>query len=37
ADYHVERYHRCAKIMEIYEGTTEMQKLTIMNYLKKRM
>jgi alkylation response protein AidB-like acyl-CoA dehydrogenase len=36
ADYHVERYHRCAKITEIYEGTTEMQKLTIMNFLKKR-
>jgi len=36
ADYHVERFHRCAKITEIYEGTTEMQKLTILNYLKKR-
>jgi alkylation response protein AidB-like acyl-CoA dehydrogenase len=37
ADYHVERFHRCAKITEIYEGTTEMQKLTISNYLAKRM
>jgi len=37
ADYHVERFHRCAKITEIYEGTTEMQKLTILNYLKKRL
>jgi alkylation response protein AidB-like acyl-CoA dehydrogenase len=37
ADYHVERFHRCAKIAEIYEGTTEMQKLTILNYLTKRM
>jgi alkylation response protein AidB-like acyl-CoA dehydrogenase len=37
ADYHVERFHRCAKITEIYEGTTEMQKLTISNYLMKRM
>lgn len=37
ADYHVERFHRCAKITEIYEGTTEMQKLTIINWLMKRM
>jgi acyl-CoA dehydrogenase len=37
ADYHVERFHRCAKITEIYEGTSEMQKLTIMRYLQKRM
>ena len=36
ADYHVERYHRCAKITEIYEGTTEIQKLTIVNQLRKR-
>jgi len=35
ADYHLERFHRCAKITEIYEGTTEMQKLTILNYLMK--
>ena len=37
ADYHLERFHRCAKITEIYEGTTEMQKLTILNYLMKAM
>ncbi|UCG36962.1 MAG: acyl-CoA dehydrogenase family protein [Candidatus Bathyarchaeota archaeon] len=37
ADYHLERFHRCAKITEIYEGTTEMQKLTILNYLRKIM
>jgi alkylation response protein AidB-like acyl-CoA dehydrogenase len=37
ADYHLERFHRCAKITEIYEGTTEMQKLTILNYLMKSM
>jgi alkylation response protein AidB-like acyl-CoA dehydrogenase len=35
ADYHVERFHRCAKITEIYEGTSEIQKLTIMNFLAK--
>ncbi len=35
ADYHVERFHRCAKITEIYEGTSEIQKLTIVNYLMK--
>lgn len=35
ADYHLERFHRCAKITEIYEGTTEMQNLTILNYLMK--
>jgi len=37
ADYHVERFHRCAKITEIYEGTTEIQKLTIINRLMKTM
>jgi alkylation response protein AidB-like acyl-CoA dehydrogenase len=36
ADYHVERYHRCAKITELYEGTSEIQKLTIANYLMKQ-
>lgn len=36
ADYHVERFHRCAKITEIYEGTSEVQKLTIVNYLQKQ-
>ncbi|MEM3616407.1 MAG: acyl-CoA dehydrogenase family protein [Candidatus Bathyarchaeia archaeon] len=35
ADYHVERFHRCAKITEIYEGTSEIQKLTIVNFLMK--
>jgi alkylation response protein AidB-like acyl-CoA dehydrogenase len=35
ADYHVERFHRCAKITEIYEGTSEIQKLTIVNQLMK--
>lgn len=28
-DYHVERYFRDAKITEIYEGTSEVQRLTI--------
>jgi alkylation response protein AidB-like acyl-CoA dehydrogenase len=37
ADYHVERFHRCAKITEIYEGTSEIQKLTIINRLMKMM
>jgi len=36
AEYHIERYHRCAKITEIYEGTTEIQKLIIINKLRKR-
>lgn len=36
ADYHVERYHRCAKITELYEGTSEIQKMTIANYLMKQ-
>lgn len=36
-DYHVERFHRCAKITEIYEGTSEIQKQTIINRLLKRM
>ncbi|MEM3730967.1 MAG: acyl-CoA dehydrogenase family protein [Candidatus Bathyarchaeia archaeon] len=36
ADYHVERFHRCAKITEIYEGTSEIQKLTIINQLMKQ-
>ncbi|MGQ9538384.1 MAG: acyl-CoA dehydrogenase family protein [Candidatus Bathycorpusculaceae bacterium] len=35
ADHHVERFHRCAKITEIYEGTSEIQKLTIVNFLAK--
>jgi len=37
ADYHVERFHRCAKITEIYEGTSEIQKHTVARYLIKRM
>lgn len=37
ADYHVERFHRCAKITEIYEGTSEIQKQIIINRLMKRM
>lgn len=32
-DYRVERYHRDAKITEIYEGTSEIQKLTILKNL----
>ena len=36
AEYHIERYYRCAKVTEIYEGTTEIQKLTIINQLRKR-
>jgi alkylation response protein AidB-like acyl-CoA dehydrogenase len=36
ADYHVERYHRCAKITELYEGTSEIQKNTIVSYLAKQ-
>jgi alkylation response protein AidB-like acyl-CoA dehydrogenase len=36
ADYHVERFYRCAKITEIYEGTSEIQKQTIVNYLQKQ-
>ncbi len=37
AEYHVERFHRCAKITEIYEGTSEIQKLTIVNFLQKQL
>ncbi|MCS7139906.1 MAG: acyl-CoA dehydrogenase family protein [Candidatus Nezhaarchaeota archaeon] len=33
AEYRVEKYHRDAKITEIYEGTSEIQKLTILRYL----
>ncbi len=36
ADYHVERYHRCAKITELYEGTSEIQRLTIANCLMRQ-
>ena len=29
AECYIECYHRCAKITEIYDGTTDIQKLTI--------
>lgn len=29
ADYEIERFYRDAKLMEIYEGTKEIQKLVI--------
>ena len=32
-DYPVERYFRDAKITEIYEGTSEMQRMTIARQL----
>ena len=32
-EYRVERYHRDAKITEIYEGTSEIQKLQVLKYL----
>ncbi|NWF86822.1 acyl-CoA dehydrogenase family protein [Candidatus Bathyarchaeota archaeon] len=35
-EYRVERYHRDAKITEIYEGTSEIQKLTILKYLLRK-
>jgi alkylation response protein AidB-like acyl-CoA dehydrogenase len=28
-DYPIERYYRAAKLLEIYEGTKEIQKMTI--------
>ncbi len=34
-DYPVERFMRDAKITEIYEGTSEIQRLVIANWLKK--
>jgi butyryl-CoA dehydrogenase len=34
-DYEVERYYRDAKVTEIYEGTSEVQKLVIANALMK--
>lgn len=33
AEYRVEKYHRDAKITEIYEGTSEIQKLQVLKYL----
>jgi alkylation response protein AidB-like acyl-CoA dehydrogenase len=35
-DYRVERYHRDAKITEIYEGTSETMKLTALKYLLRK-
>jgi alkylation response protein AidB-like acyl-CoA dehydrogenase len=35
-EYRVERYHRDAKVTEIYEGTSEIQKLTILKNLLKK-
>jgi len=35
-EYRVERYHRDAKITEIYEGTSEIQKLTALKYLLRK-
>ena len=34
-DFPVERYFRDAKITELYEGTTEIQKMVIARYLLK--
>ena len=36
SEYRVERYHRDAKITEIYEGTSEIQKLTVLKYLLRK-
>jgi len=36
-EYKVERYHRDAKITEIYEGTSEIQKLTVLRYLLRKL
>ncbi|MCS7125479.1 MAG: acyl-CoA dehydrogenase family protein [Aigarchaeota archaeon] len=36
ADYRVEKYFRDAKITEIYEGTSEIQRLTILKYLLRQ-
>ncbi|MEM1565908.1 MAG: acyl-CoA dehydrogenase family protein [Candidatus Bathyarchaeia archaeon] len=35
-EYRVERYHRDAKITEIYEGTSEILKLTVLKYLLRK-
>jgi alkylation response protein AidB-like acyl-CoA dehydrogenase len=35
-EYRVEKYHRDAKITEIYEGTSEIQKLQVLKYLLSR-
>ena len=34
-EFEVERYYRDAKITEIYEGTTEAQKIVISSHLLK--
>lgn len=36
AEYRVEKFHRDAKITEIYEGTSEIQKLTVLKYLLRK-
>jgi len=35
-EYRVEKYHRDAKITEIYEGTSEIQRLQVLKYLLSR-
>jgi len=37
ADYKVERYHRDAIVTTIYEGTNEIQRLTTLRYMLRRM
>ena len=34
-DYPVERFYRDAKVMEIYEGTSEIQKIVIAKHILK--
>lgn len=35
-EYRVEKFYRDAKVTEIYEGTSEIQRLTILRYLLRR-
>jgi alkylation response protein AidB-like acyl-CoA dehydrogenase len=35
-DYEIERFYRHAKIIEIYEGTKEVQKDNIARFLRRR-